>query len=40
MRAPTDYLTFEERQQERRTLDAIESMVAPSVQDAVDLMNQ
>lgn len=39
MNAPPDYLTFEERQRERRTLDALESMVAPTVEDAVDLMN-
>jgi hypothetical protein len=40
MNGPPDYLTFEERQEERRAINVIDSMVAPSVSDAIDLMNQ
>jgi len=39
MHEPTHYLDFEERQQERRIASIIDSMVAPSVEDTVTLID-
>jgi hypothetical protein len=37
MHEPTHYLAFEEWQEEQRIASTINAMVAPSVEDAVDL---
>lgn len=38
MREPPDYFTFEERQEVREAQQAIEAMVAPTIEDVVQLL--